>query len=51
MIAGSCYQHSMGYAGPQGGYHWNGVIVKRMLKPGDYDFELYSIKQLKKRYG
>lgn len=51
IIAGSYYPHQQSYAGPQGGYHWNGLILIHMVKPGEFDFERISIKRLKQWYG
>jgi len=51
MIAGSFYPHKMKYPGPQGNKHFQGIIIKHMLKPGTYDFEKISLTRLKRMYG
>lgn len=51
MIVGSFYPHKMAYCGPQGNGHWQGVVLKHMIKPGEYDFERISLKRLKYMYG
>jgi len=51
MIVGSYYPHYQAYSGPQGNKHWNGLIVKHMTAPGQYDFERISLKRLKRMYG
>jgi hypothetical protein len=49
-IAGSCYEHTEKYLGPQGNRHWRGLIFMHDVKDGAYDEMAISLSYLKKRY-
>jgi len=51
LIAGSFYQHSEEYRGPQASDEWRGILVKHNVNAGDYDLSEVSLGYLKKRYG
>lgn len=50
LIVGSYYLHDEDYKGPQGNYHWRGVIVKHEVMQGNYDLMEVSIGYLERRY-
>lgn len=50
LVAGACYLHDEDYAGPQGNFHWRGVIVCRNVDKGSYDPEFVSLDALCRRY-
>jgi len=47
MIVGSAYPYKLSYLTHQGQDHFRGTVVKRFYKKGQYDFERYSLEQLK----
>lgn len=51
LVAGSFYQHSEAYRGPQACYEWRGLLMKHEVKNGDYDLLEVSLNYLKRRYG
>lgn len=50
LICGSFYQHDEDYKGPQGNYHWRGLVVKNEVMDGNYDLMEVSLSYLRKRY-
>lgn len=50
VIAGSCYEHSEDYLGPQGNKHWRGILVLHDVHEGEFDLMPVSLKFLKERY-
>lgn len=50
LIIGSYYQHDEEYKGPQGNYHWRGVIMKHEVSAGNYDLMEISLGFLQRRY-
>src|SRR6185503_15154422 len=50
LIAGSFYLHDEDYKGPQGNYHWRGVLVKHEVANGNYDMMEVSLGYLQKRF-
>lgn len=50
LVAGSCYLHTEDYKGPQGNYHWRGIIVKHEVDDGSYDPMFVSLNYLCNRY-
>lgn len=51
LVAGSFYQHSEAYKGPQGNGHWQGIIMKYEVADGNYDLSEISLNFLRRRYG
>lgn len=50
VIAGSCYEHSEDYLGPQGNQHWRGVLVLHNVSAGAFDLMPVSLDYLKSKY-
>ena len=50
LIAGACYLHDEDYKGPQGNFHWRGIIVKHQVDNGAYDLMEVSLDYLCRRY-
>lgn len=50
LVAGSFYQHSEPYKGPQGNGHWQGIIFKHEVKEGNYDLMELSLNYLRRKY-
>jgi hypothetical protein len=50
LVIGSYYQHDEEYKGPQGNYHWRGVIMKHEVTEGNYDLMEVSLNYLRNRY-
>lgn len=50
LVAGSFYDYHADYAGPANNLWWNGLVLKRNVHQGDYDFETISMKRLKEMY-
>ena len=50
LVAGSCYQHSEEYLGPQGNDYWRGIIMKHRVANGNYDPMFISLDYLRDRY-
>jgi hypothetical protein len=52
LIAGSYYQHSEGYMGPQADpHHWRGLVVLNGVERGDFDLMPLRLSYLKTKYG
>jgi len=51
LVAGSFYQHSESYRGPQACYEWRGLLMKHEVSSGDYDLMEVSLNYLRRRYG
>ena len=51
MVAGCYFTHWEDYAGPDNNNWDRGIVHKRRVKNGDYDFEWISIEELERRYG
>lgn len=51
MTTGAYYMHDEEYKGPQANHHWRGVVVKRNVHDGVYDFETWNIKRVLKEFG
>jgi hypothetical protein len=51
IIAGSCYEHTEGYLGPQGNKHWHGCIMLHEIKDGTFDEMFVSLDYIKAKYG
>lgn len=50
LVAGSFYQHTEEYKGPQGNGHWQGIIMKHEVKDGNYDLMEVSLNYLRRKY-
>jgi hypothetical protein len=50
IIAGSCYQHSEDYLGPQGNKHWRGLLVLHEVNNGEFNLMPVSLEYLTKKY-
>lgn len=50
LVAGSFYQHSENYRGPQAAYEWRGLVVLHEVGGGGYDLMEVSLGYLKRRY-
>ncbi len=50
LIAGSCYQHTESYRGPQAMDEWRGILVLYNCNDGDYDLSEVSLDYLSRRY-
>lgn len=50
VIAGSCYEHSEDYLGPQGNNHWRGCLMLHEVNNGQFDLMNISLKWLKNKY-
>lgn len=50
VIAGSCYEHSEDFLGPQGNKHWRGFLVMHAVKDGAYDLMPVSLDFVNRRY-
>lgn len=51
IVAGSFYQHSEEYRGPQAAYEWRGVLVLHEVADGNFDLMEVSLDYLRRRYG
>ncbi len=51
LVAGSFYQHTERYRGPQAASEWRGIIVKNEVGSGTYDPMMVSLEYLRSRYG
>lgn len=51
IIAGSCYEHTEDYLGPQGNKHWRGILMCHEVQDGMFDLMPVSLKYLKTKYG
>lgn len=50
LVAGASYPWSESYLGPQGNYHWRGIVVKHEVRDGSYDPMFVSLDYLRNRY-
>lgn len=50
LVAGSFYQHTEDYKGPQGNGHWQGLIYKHEVEDGNYDLLEVSIGYLRRKF-
>ncbi len=50
VIAGSCYEHTEDYLGPQGNRHFRGFLVFHDVNDGEFDLMSVSLSYLNKRY-
>jgi len=50
IVAGSAYQHSEDYLGPQGD-HWRGMLMLTEVQDGDFDLVECSLDYLRRKYG
>jgi hypothetical protein len=50
LVAGSCYQHTEDYKGPQANGHWQGVPMLHEVENGSFDPMFVSLDYLKRRY-
>lgn len=51
LCAGSFYQHSEEYRGPQAAFEWRGILVLHEVANGNYDLMEVSLGYLRNRYG
>lgn len=50
LVAGACYMHDEDYKGPQGNYHWRGILMKHNVNCGNYDLMEVPLEYLCMRY-
>ncbi len=50
IVAGACFSHHEEYAGPRNRRYWRGIVHKRNVKNGNYDFEIISLDRLLSEY-
>lgn len=50
LVAGACFDHHESYAGPRNSQYWRGIVHKRNVRDGVYDFERISIEDLMREY-
>lgn len=50
LVAGACFDHTEPYAGERNKQYWRGIVHKRGVKDGVYDFEKISIEKLLREY-
>jgi hypothetical protein len=50
IIAGSCYEHSEDYLGPQGNDHWRGALMLHEVNNGEFDLMPISLKYFLDKY-
>jgi hypothetical protein len=50
IIAGSCYEHSEDYLGPQGNQHWRGALMLHEVENGEFDLMPISLKYFTDKY-
>lgn len=50
IVAGACFEHNEDYAGQRNNRYWRGIIHKKNVKNGVYDFERVSIDRLIRDY-
>lgn len=51
LVAGSYYQHHEKYLGPQGNFHWRGLLVCHEVHDGDYNLMEVDMPFLRRRFG
>ena len=50
ICAGACYTDDEHYKGPQGNYHWRGLIVKHNVINGAYSPMFVDLDYLEKKF-
>ena len=50
IIAGSCYEHSEDYLGPQGNNHWRGFLMLNDVHDGHFDLMPISLDYINRKY-
>jgi hypothetical protein len=50
IVAGARFDHHEEYAGPRNRRYWRGVVHKKSVKDGNYDFETVSLERLLREY-
>lgn len=50
IIAGSGYPYDMPYMGPQGNYHWRGILMLHNVNDGEFDLVQIPIEYLLNKY-
>jgi hypothetical protein len=50
VIAGSCYEHSEDYMGPQGNKHWRGAMMLHNVSDGEFDLVPVPLQYLNSKY-
>lgn len=50
VIAGSAYEHSEDYLGPQGNNHWRGFLMLHAVRDGSFDLMPVSLEYVNARY-
>ena len=50
LVVGACYLHTEDYKGPQGNWHWRGVVVKHNVHDGQYNPMFVDLDYLCRRY-
>lgn len=50
VIAGSAYEHSEDYLGPQGNNHWRGFLVLNDVRDGAFDLMPVSLDYVNRKY-
>ncbi len=51
IIAGSSYDYTLDYMGPQGNKHWRGIIMLHNMINGEFDEVYIPTEYLKQKYG
>lgn len=51
LVAGSYYQHTEDYRGPQATNEWRGIVVKNEVCDGNYDIMPLSMDYLRRKFG
>ena len=51
VICGASYPHMEGYKGPQGNFHFRGVVMKHQCKDGAFNLMTVDLEYLESRYG
>jgi hypothetical protein len=50
VIAGSCYEHTEDYLGPQGNNHWRGFLMLHAVQAGSFDLMPVSLDYVNRKY-
>lgn len=50
IVAGACFEHHEDYAGQRNNRYWRGIVHKRNVTDGNYDFEVISLESLLRDY-
>ncbi len=50
IIAGACYTHDEDYKGPQGNFHYRGLVVLHQVKNGSFNPMFVDLAYLEERY-